>query len=90
MARSLSVGDTVYIIGRYGFTQDHHVFMVKAMIYTIKNNRYHAYELPEYRPFEWSFNEKDIGITVFTDRENAWKACEKIKKEWGKAHLARN
>ena len=90
MARSLKVGDDVYVVGRYRYTTDHHVFLLKARIYTIKNGRYHAYEIPVSRPFEWSFNEKDIGISVFTDRETAWKAVERIKKEWGKAHLARN
>lgn len=90
MARRLKTGDDIYIIGRYGYTMDHHVFVIKARIYTIKNNRYHAYELREGSICEWSFNEKDIGITVFTDLIEAGKAREQIKKEWGKAHLARN
>lgn len=90
MARSLSVGDDVYIVGRYGYSLDHHVFLIKARIYTIKNKRYHAYEIPITNPSEWSFNEKDIGVSVFKDKETARAAAEKIKKEWGKAHLARN
>ena len=79
MARSLAVGDTVYIVGRYGYTNDHMVYVIQAKIYTIKNNRYHAYETLN-DVFEWSFNESDYLKAVFKDRESAWRAAHELQK----------
>ena len=67
--RLISVGDVVYVIGRYSFTPDERPKVVEAQVAFIERKRLHAYVTKGHGSF--SFAQSDLGKTVFWDREDA-------------------
>lgn len=67
--KKIKTGETVYIIGRYGYKPTDFSHLIEGRVVGKRNNRYVAHE--KLIDCEWTFNERDIGVCVFTDRRAA-------------------
>ena len=67
--RLISVGDVVYVIGRYYFTPDERPKVMKAQVAFIERKRLYAHVKNGNGYF--SFAQSDLGKTVFWNREDA-------------------
>ena len=67
--RLISVGDVVYVIGRYSFTPDERPKVVEVQVAYIENKRLHGYTTKGDGCF--TFAQSDLGRTVFYNRADA-------------------
>lgn len=81
MKRKIEIGETVYILGRYGFGPCDRVHLIEARVAGKRNNRYVAWE--KLIDTEWTFTEKHLGKSVFTDRNQAEAEFRKRRREDG-------
>ncbi|MGM9551946.1 MAG: hypothetical protein ACI3XA_06775 [Clostridia bacterium] len=68
----MKIGDTVYLLGRFGFSFEHKVYIIKVKIVDIVHGRFYAVS----ESGSWTFNRKDIGKAVFENEEDAVKELE--------------
>ena len=71
-----SIGQTVYILGRYSFTSFAPVCIIEAKISHIEHRQYVAYGVNG-SDGTWRFSRKHYGKSVFTERQ---KAVEELKR----------
>jgi hypothetical protein len=74
--RLISVGDVVYIIGKYSFSPDEDPQVVEAQVAYTFRKRLYAYPTKGHGTF--SFNNGDLGKTVFFNRDDAERILRRI------------
>lgn len=67
--RSVHIGDTLFIIGKYSLSPDEEPTVFEVQVAYDLNKRHFAY--PKNKCGVFSFNAADFGKTVFWSRENA-------------------
>ncbi len=73
-----SVGDTVFILGKYLPDFSSPLLLLECKISHIKRRQFVAYRV-DGEVGEWRFSRKDLGKCVFKDKEEAEKEWEKRK-----------
>ena len=74
--RLISVGDVLYIIGKYSFSPSENPQVVEVQVaYKFRKNFY-AYPTKGHGTFK--FNHSDIGKTVFVNRDDAERILRRI------------
>lgn len=77
--RMISVGDVLYIIGKYSFSPDEKPKVVEVQVAYKFRKRFYAYPTNGHGTF--SFNNSDLGKTVFINREDAERVLRRCLNE---------
>lgn len=67
--RLISVGDVLYIIGKYSFSPDENPQVVEVQVAYKKRKQFYGYPAKGHCTFK--FTNSDLGKTVFYNREDA-------------------
>lgn len=79
---TLQIGDVVYILGKYTISAYAPVWLIEARISHIRRRQFVAYEAGkdgEYSGREWRFSSKNLGLSVFTDKAEAFAAHARMR-----------
>lgn len=74
--RLISVGDVVYIIGKYSFSPDENPQVVESQVAYKYRKQFYAYPTKGHGTFK--FANCDLGKTVFFKREDAERILRRI------------
>ena len=76
LCHQFNEGDTVYILGKYGYGWEYPLCVVEAKVAYYERKRWYAYGVHDNST--WSFPTSYYNYSVFTDKE---KAIERINAE---------